>query len=255
MSSFRLNKDVFTPNLYKQVTDIWLVGADLDGRRLDDSLMKKWFLGDPDLDRICKDNFAHVLESIGPERLPEPTAKPFLQELETIRTEEKGDGGSKAAWTALGMVILLDQMPRNIFRTNKGLKKVYTHYNRMAFDFVKTLQSASSPISRPDTHPQWQNSFAHRIWFYLPLEHSEDIDAHKMLDNLTEQFSKRIENSEGYEASKRLMEGFLKAERMHREPLEKFGRYPHRNGALGRTNTEQEEQFLNGGGATFGVAQ
>jgi uncharacterized protein (DUF924 family) len=254
MSTFQLDRDVFTPTLYKQVTEIWLTGAGVDGK-LEPSVAKKWFLGDAELDRVCKDNFAHALEIIGPERLPQPTAKPFLQELESIQNEGKKDSGAQAAWTALSMVILLDQMPRNIFRTNEGLRKVYTHYDRMAFDLVKTLLSASSPISRPDLHPQWENSFAHKMWFYLPVVHSEDIEAHKTLDDLVVPFSKRIENLEGYEATKGLVDGFMKSEKAHREPLEKFGRYPHRNIALGRTSTEQEKEFLKGGGQTFGVAQ
>ncbi|KAJ4358031.1 uncharacterized protein N0V89_002610 [Didymosphaeria variabile] len=255
MSTFHLDRSVFTPALYKQVTDIWLVGADAEGKKLDDSAVLRWFRGDAELDRICKDNFAHVLDSIGPEQLPEPTAKPFLQELETIQEQEKGSDGSRTAWAALSMVILLDQMPRNIFRTNEGLSKVYTHYDKMALDFVVSLLSTSSPIARPDLHPPWQNSFAHIMWFYLPLEHSEDIEAHKQLDDLVAHFSEHIEKLEGYEATRSLVESFMKAEKMHREPLEKFGRYPHRNGALERTSTEQEQKFLEGGGATFGVAQ
>ncbi|OAG07139.1 uncharacterized protein CC84DRAFT_1216135 [Paraphaeosphaeria sporulosa] len=255
MSTFQLDRDIFNPTLYKQVTNIWLAGADVDGKRLDDTIVKKWFSGDAELDRICNDNFAHVLDTIGPERLPEPSAKPFLHELEAMHKEDKGDGGSQAAWTALSMVILLDQMPRNIFRTNEGLKKVYTHYDRMAFDLVKSLFSASSPISRPDLHPQWQNSFAHKMWFYLPLTHSEDVKAHDILDDLVEPVSKSVEKLEGYEATKRLIEGFRTSEKSHREPLELFGRYPHRNSALSRTNTEQEQEFLKDGGATFGVAQ
>jgi uncharacterized protein (DUF924 family) len=254
MSTFELDRGVFTPTLYKQVTDTWLTGAGVDGE-LEDSVAKKWFVGDAELDRVCKDNFAHVLETVGPDRLTQPSAKPFLQELATIQKEGKGDSGAQAAWTALSMVILLDQMPRNIFRTKEGLRKVYTHYDRMAFDLVQTLFSASSPISRPDLHPQWQNSFAHKMWFYLPLVHSEDIEAHKKLDDFVAPFAKRMENLEGYEATKGLVDGFMKSEKAHREPLEKFGRYPHRNIALGRSTTEQEKKFLEGGGQTFGVAQ
>ncbi|KAL1612588.1 hypothetical protein SLS60_000817 [Paraconiothyrium brasiliense] len=255
MSTFHLDRSLFTPTLYKQVTDIWLAGADVEGKKLDDSAPLRWFRGDAELDRICNDNFAHVLDAIGPEQLPEPTAKPFLRELEKMQEQEDGQDGSRVAWAALSMVILLDQMPRNIFRTNEGLRKVYTHYDKMAFDFVKSLLSSSSPISRPDLHQQWQCSFAHKMWFYLPLEHSENIEAHKQLDDLVAQFLEHIEKFEGYQETKSLVEGFMKAEKMHRQPLEKFGRYPHRNSALGRTSTEQEQEFLEAGGATFGVAQ
>lgn len=252
MSTFHLDRDVFNQSLYKQVTDIWLGGASVDGKTLDDSAVKKWFVGDAQLDRICKDNFASVLDTIGPEAMPHPSAKPFLDNLGDIYKDNE-DGGSQFAWTALGMVILLDQVPRNIFRTNEGLIKVYTHYDRIAFDLARTLLSPSSPMPRPDL--RWQHSFAHIMWFYLPLEHSEDIEAHDLLRDIVEPLSKIIEDLTGYEATKRLIEHFKMSEKSHREPLEKFGRYPHRNTALGRTSTEQEKSFLESGGATFGVAQ
>ncbi|KAJ4292406.1 hypothetical protein N0V90_009068 [Kalmusia sp. IMI 367209] len=255
MSSFALDKRIFNPSLYKQLTNIWLAGVDTKGQELQEDVAKRWFRSDPELDGICRENFLHALEAIGPERLPVPTADPFIQELGAIAEQERNGDGSQAAWTALSMVLLLDQMPRNIFRTADGLVKVYNHYDKIALALVRRLLSPASPIPRPDLHPQWRNSFSHRMWFYLPLEHSEEIENHKTIDDILAEFSKDTEKSQDLNATKNLLQGFVKAEQEHRGVLDRFGRYPHRNIALGRESTEEEKAHLKDGGATFGVAQ
>jgi uncharacterized protein (DUF924 family) len=91
------------------------------------------------------------------------------------------------------------------------------------------------------------------MWFYMPLVHSEDIEAHQILDTLTEECAKEYEILDGHKASKMLLEGQVKAEMEHREILDRFVGYPHRNAALGRPSMEEEKKFLEEGGATFGV--
>jgi uncharacterized protein (DUF924 family) len=259
MSTFTLDKNVFNPTLYKQVTDVWLSGVDIQGHEMNEDVMRRWFMGTPEerltFDSVCRDYFAHALEAIGPEKLPNPTAEPFLRQVRDIARQDEDGNGSQAAWTTLSMALLLDQMPRNIFRTNAGLVNVYTHYDKIAYALVRTLLSSASPIPRPDLHPQWCNSAAHRMWFYLPLTHSEDIEAHNMLDKIVAQFSKDTEKLEGHAATKKFLQANMNSEREHREVLNRFGRYPHRNTALGRKSTEEEERFLKEGGATFGVTQ
>ncbi|KAH7345896.1 hypothetical protein BKA66DRAFT_478659 [Pyrenochaeta sp. MPI-SDFR-AT-0127] len=259
MSTFKLDPAIFNSTLYKHIPEVWFPGMDLKGQGLDANVMRRWFQGTPEerlhFDGICRDAFEHALEAIGPEKFPEASAQPFLDEIENIAKKDQGGKGEDAAWTALSLTLLLDQMPRNIYRTDEGLRKVYTHYDRISFQLTSTLLSSSSPIPRPDTHPLFQQSAAHRLWFYMPLMHSEDISAHNLVDDILEKYGNEIEALEGHEGSKMFLEGQLKAEKMHREILDRFGRYPHRNGALGRKSTEEEEKFLDEGGATFGVGQ
>lgn len=259
MSSFTLDKNIFTPALYQKIQDVWLGGLNPNGEEVNMDVVKRWFTGTPDerlaLDRICTDNFLHALDAIGPEKLSSPTAEPFLDQLaEIAQNDSKGDG-AEAASTALSIAILLDQMPRNIFRSDEGLVKVYTHYDKISQAFIRTLFSPKSPIPRPDEHPQWRNSTAHRMWFYMPLCHSEDVAAHKQMDCLLEDLQRDLDAQAGCEGSKKMLEGQLKAERDHRMIIDRFGRYPHRNAALGREGTEEELKFMSEGGATFGVAQ
>jgi len=253
MSTFQLDPNIFNPTLYKRVTDVWLPGVDLIGEELDYSVLKRWFMLKSDerdaFDGLCRENFAHALNAIGPDKLHPPTAQPFLDEIESVRRQ--GDD-SQAAWTALSLTLLLDQMPRNLYRTEADLKKVYTHYDEISYALSRNLLS-SEP--RVDLHPQWRHSAAHRLWFYMPLMHSEDIEAHHLLDEILEEATKEAKASDGLKGTKMFIEGQVKAENEHRDVLDKFGRYPHRNAALGRVSTAEEKKYMEEGGATFGVGQ
>jgi uncharacterized protein (DUF924 family) len=259
VSSFSLDRSIFKPALYKKVVDVWLAGISTDGGTVDMDVARRWFMGTPEervaFDGICRDNFGDALEAIGPAKFPKPDAEPFLSELREIARRDASKDGSEAAWTALSIAILLDQMPRNIFRTDEGLVKVYSHYDHISQSFARALFSPASPIPRPDQHPQLRNSTAHRLWFYMPLCHSEDIAAHEQLDEILTDFHADLEKQHGLAGSKHFLQQQFKAEQEHREILDRFGRYPHRNGAMGRQSTEEEEKFLASGGATFGVVQ
>jgi uncharacterized protein (DUF924 family) len=206
-------------------------------------------------DNVCRESFAHALEATGPERLPNPTAEPFLRELQDVARADTENNGAEGAWTALSMMILLDQMTRNIFRTNEGLVKVYNHYDKISYSLAQSILSPDSPIGRPDQHPLWRTSVVHRMWFYMPLMHSEDIRAHNLFDEIVKGLEEDLLQEEPNEAMQYILSQNLKAGKEHRQIIEKFGRYPHRNGALGRQTTPEEKKFMDEGGATFGVAQ
>jgi uncharacterized protein (DUF924 family) len=259
MSTFELDKTIFNPTLYKELTDVWLGGVDLKGEELPDEALKRWFRGTPDeqivFDALCRAKFAPALESIGPDKMPKSTAQPFVDEIQEVARNDSCGNGSQAAWTALSLTILLDQIPRNIYRTGTGLRNVYVHYDTLSYALIRALFSPSSPIPRPNQHLQWRHSFAHVLWFHLPLVHSENIEAHDLLDGIQREFAQDMEKSEGLKASKFFLGPAMEEEAKHRAILERFGRYPHRNQAVGRQSTEEERKFLDEGGDTFGVAQ
>lgn len=259
-SPFTLDPAIFNNSLYTRLTDVWFPGLDTSGQSLNQETVRRWFLGSPDeraqFDGLCRDEFAHALDAISPTAFPNPDASPFVTELERVAAESKdGVQSESVAWTALSLILLLDQIPRNIYRDNAGLRKVYTHYDAMAFSLSSTLLSPSSPIPRPDTHPAFRLSAAHRLWFYMPLMHSESLAAHDQVDLILDPYRAECARLEGYEGTKSFIDGQAKAEKEHRDILERFGRYPHRNEALGRESTAEEERFLEEGGATFGVGQ
>jgi uncharacterized protein (DUF924 family) len=259
MSSFTLNKDIWNPTLYKRMQDVWFEGLALGSQEVPMETVKRWFMlssGERDaFDAQLRKDFGSALESIGPEEFPNPTAEPFLREIRDAAQRNPADDYSEAAWTSLSITLLLDQVPRNLNRTKEGLVKVYTHYDKISAALSSVLMSPDSPIGRPDLHPQWRYSLAHRTWFYLPMVHTEDIEVHRQLDDIYAECEEELNKQEGLEGSKSFLEQGMKSEKEHREILERFGRYPHRNECLGRASTEEEKTFLTEGGATFGVVQ
>ncbi|KAF2277464.1 DUF924-domain-containing protein [Westerdykella ornata] len=261
MSTFTLPKSVFNPSLYHRARDIWFKDQPLSKRSVDISVLKRWFLlagDDRDaFDSVCARNFSEALDAISPERFPNPSAEPFLREIEDILEGRNADervaarGKDEAAWTALSLVILLDQMSRNLFRTSEGLRKVYAHYDVISKGFVDALMAPKSPLGRIDEYPLWKDSIGYRHWFYMPWMHSEDPEAHERLETILGKLSEE----EKEEEVRAFIASEVDAARKHKDIIDRFGRYPHRNGALGRESTEEEKQFLRSGGDTFGVKQ
>ncbi|EAT12570.1 hypothetical protein RED65_06733 [Oceanobacter sp. RED65] len=123
----------------------------------------------------------------------------------------------------LAEVLLLDQFSRNIYRDTP---------NAFASDTL-ALALAQEAI-RNEYHltltPQ------ERAFLYMPFMHSESLAIH---EEAIKQFSEPgLENN-------------LKFEKMHKDIIERFGRYPHRNMILGRKSTPEEIEFLKQPGSSF----
>ena len=139
--------------------------------------------------------------------------------------------GAYDAWTAtphgtLALLILLDQLSRNLHR---GSAEAF------AAD-PKALTIARAAVARGDDlalHP------SERRFIYLPFEHAEDLP--------TQDESVRLFETLG-EALGALTVDYA---HRHRDVIRQFGRFPHRNAALGRTNTPEEEVYLAQPGAGF----
>jgi uncharacterized protein (DUF924 family) len=149
---------------------------------------------------------------------------------EAVRAGFAGDheeavAGALADWeaaplSALAHVMLLDQVPRNIFRSTPR-----------AF--------ASDHLALATTNRALARGFdqavpaAWRPFFYLPLEHSEVLaDQQRGLDLLLALPPVPGRKSDGHMT------------RLHFEIIERFGRFPHRNAILGRQSTAEELAFL-----------
>lgn len=259
MSTFQLDKAIFNPALYQRLRKVWFEGADLDAKDVNAKVAMRWFNASPEdriaFDDVCRATVGHALEAIGPDRFPNPTADPFLREIQDASQADPEGDGTGGAWAALGLILLLDQIPRNIFRTNEGLAKIYNHYDKISYSLARSILGPNAPVARPDLHPQWRTSVPYRMWFYLPLLHSEDLRGHDMFDGLVEGFGEDLAKAGPSESMQAFYQKLVDSEKDHRSILDKFGRYPHRNVALGRETTPEEQNFMDGGGATFGVAQ
>jgi uncharacterized protein (DUF924 family) len=120
---------------------------------------------------------------------------------------------------ALALLILLDQFPRNMFRGNA---------RAFAADPLARAIAAAALIKGFDRQVGDMRGF-----FYLPFEHSEDMaDQERCIALYT-----AAGDQDG-----------LKWAKLHADIIRRFGRFPHRNAALGRTTTPDEQTFLDDGG-------
>ena len=129
-------------------------------------------------------------------------------------------GWEQSAEGSLALLILLDQFPRNMFR---GQARAF------ATDPLARSIAAGAIVRGFDAQaPEGMRGF-----FYLPFEHSESLaDQDKAVS-----FFKATADAKN-----------LKWAELHRDIIRRFGRFPHRNAALGRATTPEEQAFLDGGG-------
>jgi uncharacterized protein (DUF924 family) len=121
---------------------------------------------------------------------------------------------------ALALCLLLDQIPRNIYR---GTAHAFA---------TDGLARRVAERALNDGHDR-AIDMPLRIFFYLPFEHAEDVSAQARATALFEATG----NAE-----------YVKFARLHRDIIVRFGRFPHRNAALGRVTTPEEQAFLDSGG-------
>jgi uncharacterized protein (DUF924 family) len=140
-------------------------------------------------------------------------------------TYEDAAAGLLSAWekspeSALALVIVLDQFPRNMFR---GSARCF----------------AADPLARAVADRAIGKGFdrqvamPERTFFYLPFEHSE-----KLAD---QERAVALMHDTGDADS-------LKWAELHADLIRRFGRFPHRNVVLGRVSTPEEQAFLDAGG-------
>jgi len=126
----------------------------------------------------------------------------------------------------LALVLLLDQFPRHAYR-NRPQEFMF---DRMATALVlEGIQKGDDKKLLP----------IERAFFYLPLEHSEDLH----LQNLSVANYRQL-LIESPEQLNLQMQDFLQTAIMHQQQIARFGRFPYRNAILGRESTPEETVFL-----------
>jgi len=144
---------------------------------------------------------------------------------------EQAARGEFASWAAsprrrLALIILFDQVPRNAYR---GTAAAFA-FDREALSLaVEGLQLAADAALDP----------IERLFFYLPLEHAESLEAQ---DAAIAAFGRLV--TEAPADLRDYCEYTAGYARKHRDLIVKFGRFPHRNAALGRESTAEEKAWL-----------
>jgi uncharacterized protein (DUF924 family) len=129
--------------------------------------------------------------------------------------------------TCLALVLLLDQLPRNLFRGSPqaydcdGLARAAARHA-----LAEGFDRAMAPVRR------W--------FFYLPFQHSEDPVDQALSLALHAGLPEDEDKAQAVASARR-----------HHEIIARFGRFPHRNRILGRISTAEEEAFLALPGSSF----
>ena len=146
--------------------------------------------------------------------------------------------GACASWAAsprgaLALLVLLDQLPRNIFRGGA---------EAFASD-AQALRLALAVVDAGDDARLWP---IERVFVYLPLEHAEDLAVQQRAVALFTALRDAMPTEQ-----RQPFDGFLDYAVRHRDVIARFGRFPHRNAALGRASSEAEQAYLRQPGAGF----
>lgn len=120
---------------------------------------------------------------------------------------------------ALGLLLLLDQYPRNAFRGTQRMYDTDATARRVATAALAAGHDQAIPAEL-------------RLFMYLPFGHSEDL----------------ADQERAVALCRRLEQPHLAHAEGHRDIVRRFGRFPHRNAILGRTTTPEEQRFLDEGG-------
>lgn len=166
---------------------------------------KKWFGGGAEQDREIRERFGALVE--------------------------QARAGQLDNWTAttrgrLALIILIDQFSRNIYR---GQPEAFSK-DSVALELARQgFESGAFAELDP----------VESLFAYLPFTHAEDLDCQRRA------VAYAVESALKAPAELRgMMQGGVDFARKHIDVIARFGRFPHRNVALGRTSTPEEQTYL-----------
>lgn len=175
---------------------------------------ERWFNGGPALDAEIAERFGEIAQ------------RAARGELDALRESARG---------RLALILLLDQLPRHVHR---GTAAAYAQD-------AKALALSTEGIAEGYDR---QLAVLERGFFYMPLQHAEDLDAQELSVRMFERLAAADEAPDCYRPG---LSAMLAAAHEHRDTIARFGRFPHRNEALGRIDTDAEHEYLRAGGMRF----
>jgi len=189
---------------WQEILDYWFK----DGMALgwpSGNMAKRWFAATAGDDADIEHRFGVLVDAA------------LQQEL--VDWERKPQG-------RLALILLLDQFTRNIYR---GQAKAFRGDHRaatLAIEGVSRQMHSKLPLCG-------------QVFFVMPLMHAEDEDLQQQCLSALE-----VIKVEAPDALAGHVDSSLKSAREHQQIIQQFGRFPHRNRALGRDSTAQELRFL-----------
>ena len=167
--------------------------------------MQRWYLGGPAEDVAIRERFADTIE------------RALAGEL---------DGWADTPRGGVALILVLDQMTRSVFR---GTPR----------SFAGDARAQRIALAMLDAGAVWVLSWEERHFVYMPLVHAEDA---ALLDRFNALFPRTLPLVPDF--ARPLLGDGIEQGRKYRDLIARFGRFPHRNEALGRASTPEEVEFL-----------
>ena len=189
---------------FEKITNFWLGDIEKTIVPTEDQA-RLWFGEDPEVDQYIADEFGDDLE--------------------------QAKSGKYNDWLAdsrgqLGMILLLDQFSRHIYRANPK-------------SYQQDSQALKICMTGLEQEKEHDLSLIERVFYYFPMIHAESLitqtqslSAYQLLAELS------------FSETRVLYDSFLKFANHHYTIIEQFGRFPQRNAILGRQSTLEEQQYL-----------
>ena len=197
-----------------RIIDFWF-GEDVGRRSASEiagAMSGLWWGKDPETDREMRERFEPLVQAAGNGRLDDWK-------------------GTPEGWLAL--ILLTDQFPRNIYRDTPKMFRFDDVARELCIEGIEAgIDARLEPIQR--------------VFFYMPLEHSENADDQSWCVDLMHGLARAAEDSD-----RKTFDGFVEFAEAHRRIIDRFGRFPHRNAILGRDSSEEELEFLREPGSSF----
>lgn len=194
------------------VITFWFREQELSAPQID-RRMDIWFGADEVFDHECKKDFANDVEAA---------------------SDGKLDHWAHDPRGRLALILLLDQFRRNIFRnTAAAFSKDKAALKLCVEGAMAKADQGLAPIQR--------------CFFYMPLQHAE---SRKVQAKSVELYTKLAEAVSP--TFRETFETIAQFAELHRDIIEQYGRFPHRNRLLNRENTPEEDEYLSGESPDFG---
>lgn len=193
-----------------EVLTFWFGGPALD-HPPSNTQQQRWFAATPELDHEIQYDFRDVTEGA------------LGNALSHWRQTLQGE---------LALMLLCDQFARNIYR---GSSLAFAG-DPLALDIAEGI------LQRGDTG---NLGLFQQIFVGMPLEHSEKLPIQR---RSVAYFGQLQQQYQGDQSAAPYLATHYRYALAHQAVIEQFGRYPHRNAALGRESTEEEKHWLAQGG-------
>ena len=179
-------------------------------------MVNLWYAGGPEYDKVCEDHFQDAVRTAGKGHLLDSAG---LSQVDQV----------------VAQMILCDQFSRNVFW---GLPEAFAYEDQALSASRKVTDSVlkTPPVLSGEVHPPYL------AFSITALMHSESLSDHERAISVLKFAQEKYSTS-----SKELQKNWdyqMQFELDHKAVIDRFGRYPHRNGSKGRESTAAEEQWL-----------